>query len=88
MKGWSDMSENRGRAYTRYQRKRHINRKKRIIHNMDDYWPYRYEGMLSKGKIHCSCPICRLKSYEYAKKRDLSRIIAMKYSLENLSENF
>jgi len=76
------MSENRGRAYTHYQRNSHINRKKRIIHSMNDYWHYSYDGMLSKGKIHCSCPMCRLKSWEYILKRDKSRQLAMDYSVE------
>lgn len=22
------------------------------------YWSYKHEGQLSKGKIHCSCPLC------------------------------
>ncbi len=60
------MSESRGRAYTRYQRNSHINRKKRIIHDMNDYWYYRYDGILSKGKIHCSCPMCRLLAMNYS----------------------
>lgn len=71
------MAVKRGRAYTRYQRNRHINRKKRIIHKQNDYWFYKYDGILSKGKIHCSCWLCRLKSSEYTSKRDKSRIIAM-----------
>ena len=71
------MAVNRGRAYTRYQRNRHINRKKHIIHKQNDYWFYKYDGVLSKGKIHCSCWFCRLKSSEYISKRDKSRMIAM-----------
>lgn len=82
------MSENRGRAYTRYQRNSHINRKKRIIHDMYDYWYYRYEGKLSKGKIHCSCSMCRLKYWEYIPKRDKSRLIAMNYSLDMALKQF
>lgn len=69
----------RGRAYTRYQRNMHINRKKRIIHAKDDYWYYKYEGKLSKGKIHCSCWMCRLKSYEYPCAQDIRRKAEMDY---------
>lgn len=83
-----DMSESRGRAYTRYQRNSHINRKKRIIHDMNDYWYYRYDGILSKGKIHCSCPMCRLKYREYTSKHDKSRLLAMNYSLDTALKQF
>lgn len=50
----------RSRAYRRYQRNKHILRKKRIIKNvyMGD-WGYKHDGMLSKGKVHCSCWMCR-----------------------------
>ena len=76
------MSEIRGRAYTRYQRNSHINRKKRIIHDMNDYWYYTYEGVLSKGKIHCSCALCRLKYWEFTSKRDKSRMLVMNTELK------
>jgi queuine/archaeosine tRNA-ribosyltransferase len=63
-------SMNRSRAYIRYQRKSHINRKKRIIKSQGNYWYYRHDGVLSKGKIHCSCPMCRHKSYDRASIKD------------------
>ena len=66
---------NRSRAYIRYQRRNHINRKKRIIKNQCDYWYYEFEGVLSKGKIHCSCPICRRKSYDKASRADIRKAI-------------
>ena len=56
------MEKNRTIDYYRKQRIKHINRKKRIIHELDDYWSYKYDGMLSKGKILCSCFICSGKS--------------------------
>lgn len=49
------------RGYYRKMRIKHIARKKRIIHELNDYWHYSYDGTLSKGKIHCSCPMCRAK---------------------------
>ena len=70
----------RSRAYTRHQRINHIGRKKRIIHKQNDYWYYKHEGMLSKGKIHCSCWMCRSKSYDYPKIQDIRRSMAMDYS--------
>jgi len=56
------MARNRNRAYYRDVRKRHIDRKKRIIKNLDNYWHYEYDGVLSKGKIHCSCGMCMAKT--------------------------
>ena len=51
----------RTRAYRRRQRSRAIARKKRIClqHYGFEYYPF--DGMYSKGKIHCSCPMCRGK---------------------------
>ena len=61
---------NRTRDYIRRQRWAHISRKKRIIHSQNDYWNFRHDGELSKGKIHCSCWMCRRKSYISAKMSD------------------
>lgn len=58
-------------GYYRAQRKKAINRKKRIIRDQHNYWNVRFDGELSKGKIHCSCPLCRRKSYDYAKMQDI-----------------
>ncbi|MCM1296809.1 MAG: hypothetical protein NC311_14825, partial [Muribaculaceae bacterium] len=63
----------RNRAYLRMQRRRHIDRKKRIIKKQGDYWHYAHEGELDKGKIHCPCPMCRHKSYDRAKMTDARR---------------
>ena len=60
---------NRSRSFRRFQRKRAINHKSMILH---DYWQIRSEGFwtpvrvgeLSKGKVHCSCWMCRRKSYD------------------------
>ncbi len=51
----------RTRAYRRRQRSRVIARKKRFcrLYYGHDYYPF--DGMYSKGKIHCSCPMCRGK---------------------------
>ena len=51
------------RAYTREMREKHIARKKRIVHQypyMGEY--YDCDGKYSKGKIHCSCGMCRSKT--------------------------
>ena len=69
----------RSRVYTRYQRRAHIGRKKRIIKEVG-CWYTKFDGQLSKGKIHCSCPMCRMKSYDERQARDIRRSDAMDYS--------
>lgn len=49
----------RTRSFRRSQRERVINWKKKFIKLAGDYWHYEHEGVLSKGKIHCSCGMCR-----------------------------
>lgn len=75
---------NHTRDYYRKQRLKHIKRKERMINqwSYDKEHPYWVApaGALSKGKIHCSCRICRCKSYDYKKAKDLARIEAMNES--------
>lgn len=58
---------NRTRDYYRKMRAKHIKRKKRIIKNYsifsDEFPYYKFDGMYSKGKIHCSCSLCKAKAY-------------------------
>lgn len=71
---------NRTRDYYRKQRARHIHRKERIIHEGNDYWNYGNEpGRLSKSKIHCSCWMCRSKSYDSLSISDRKKIDFMDY---------
>ena len=54
----------RSSSYTREMRNKHIARKKRIIKKVyagNYYVPY--DGMLSKGKVHCSCNLCAFAKY-------------------------
>ena len=51
---------NRERSYYREMRNKHISRKKRIAKSIG--WTKRHDGMFSKGKIHCSCPMCAEKT--------------------------
>ncbi len=65
----------RDNGYYRYQRKRTIRRKDRILHfwGSDEKvasWERGAKGRLSKGKIHRSCPMCRRKSYDDPTARD------------------
>ena len=59
----------RDRAYYRYQRKQHIKRKMGILLRLGGEehltaWTRDEYGRLAKGKIHCSCWMCRSKSYD------------------------
>ncbi|EGQ27520.1 hypothetical protein HMPREF9372_0511 [Sporosarcina newyorkensis 2681] len=53
--------KDRSRAYTRHQRERIIKKKVSILRDILGYeerhLPIR--GTLSKGKVHCSCKLCR-----------------------------
>ena len=59
----------RDKAFFRYQKKKHIQRKVGILKRIggEEYvmaWSRGQPGRLSKGKIHCSCWMCRTKSYD------------------------
>lgn len=59
----------RDRCYIRSQRKRTIRKKKDLLYRIggQEYWwawTHGNDGRLAKGKIHCSCPMCRSKSYD------------------------
>lgn len=54
----------RDRAYYRKMRAKHIKRKKRIAEYYYGFgWAYPFDGMYSKGKVHCSCRMCRSRDY-------------------------
>jgi hypothetical protein len=79
--------KNHNRGYYRLERIKHIKRKKRIIHNINDYWHYKYEGELSKGKIHCSCKLCSSKTKDIGyKASDKCKLLNMKQELEDYAE--
>jgi len=61
------------RSYLRDVRRKTIRRKQRIIKEQNNYWYYKNAGELAKGKIHCSCPLCRQKSSDLAKISDLRK---------------
>jgi hypothetical protein len=66
---------NRDRSYYRRQRKRVIRRKEKLLLGLGgkellDGWARGASGRFSKGKIHCSCPLCRRKTFEGPPIRD------------------
>lgn len=59
-----------GSAYNRFQRKRHIKRKLNKIktwYSKEEFEKWfnnpEFAGKLDKGKIHCSCPLCKPWKY-------------------------
>ena len=65
----------RNRAYYRMQRRRAITRKIGILRRIggEEYvhmWSGGKPGRFAKGKIHCSCSLCRMKSYDELARRD------------------
>lgn len=69
---------NRTRDFYRKQRIKHINRKKRIIKNLGFYYKTKFDGMLAKGKIHCSCYYCSNKTKyrpSYSDRKKIEKII-------------
>ena len=62
-------------SYYRWQRVRMIQKKLALLKRIggDDYvqgWTRGISGRLAKGKFHCSCPMCRRKSYDDQSHRD------------------
>lgn len=60
---------NRDRSYYRKQRKRAIHHKETILRQLggEEFvspWARGAARRLSEGKIHCSCWMCRRKSYD------------------------
>lgn len=79
---------NRTIDFYRHNRIRVINRKKKIIKSQNNYWYVEHDGMLSKGKIHCSCWMCRHKSYDNAKMQDKHSAIKDLFQLDDISDTY
>jgi hypothetical protein len=83
----------KNRAYRRAQRKRVICRKVRFLRKCggDKYvsaWSRGGEtGRLAKGKIHCSCPMCRRKSYDNLTHTDRKKILSGKQQIDDIYIN-
>lgn len=68
----------RSRGYYRTQRKRAIKKKVALLYRLGgkdhfEGWTRGAPGRLAKGKIHCSCWMCRRKSYDEISHRDAKR---------------
>jgi hypothetical protein len=79
----------RTRAYRRRQRQRIIARKADILWHLGGEneimaWTKGQKGRLAKGKIHCSCWMCRQKSYDYPLHSDELKLLAARQQTETL----
>ena len=81
----------RTRDFRRKVRAKQIKRKKKIRQQIDPlfvwYGYYDHDGQYSKGKIHCSCRMCRSSDYNgrhIKTKYEISSIIGMKEQLDDL----
>lgn len=84
-------SMNKDRAYYRYYRKRAINRKLGILKRLGgseyiEAWTGGKPGRLAKGKIHCSCWMCRSKSYDCPGISDLRKLQSAEQQLKEDGE--
>lgn len=71
---------NRGKGYLRRERAKHIKRRKSLVEQLCYHWAPAFDGMLSKGKIHCSCPLCTTKSKNKGKRRYMKKNYAPNYN--------
>lgn len=74
----------RDRAYLRDVRKRKIKKKKRISKSVYGLYWYLHDGQYSKGKIHCSCGMCKFgKKYGLPTIRDIRENIRERILLDD-----
>ena len=76
------------RAFRRSQRTRIINRKVCILRKFggEKYiyaWSRGNTGRLAKGKIHCSCCMCRSKSYDGLSHADKRKLLATQQQMRD-----
>lgn len=76
----------RGRSYSRRERARNIRRKSKILRNTTGDVSVKHKGMLSKGKVHCSCALCRTKSSDSPHISRLREDARMKAMLEEYTD--
>jgi len=77
----------RSRAYYRWQRYRTIQKKLGFLKRVGGMenvmaWTGGQPGRLSKGKIHCSCWMCRMKSKVQAPRQDLKSKVSASQQMQ------
>lgn len=82
----------RDRDYRRKVRQKAINKKLRIrrfkwgSQEFHKYYEHNPVGLLDKGKVHCSCPLCRRKSYDELSRKDKSKLEIMNIDLKEFQK--
>ena len=81
------------RAYRRSQRDRVINRKAYILRKIGGEenvfaWSRGKRGRFAKGKIHCSCRMCRFKSYDMLSHADERKLLAAQQQLNETKDGY
>jgi hypothetical protein len=81
----------KSRAERRSQRQRVICRKVHILKRYGgDNYVYAWSaggkkiGRFAKGKIHCSCPMCRRKSYDDPSTADKRKLISAQQQIDEV----
>ena len=83
----------RNKNYYREQRERAIERKYRLEQKRlgkslaEEIYDEKRRGKLNKGKIHCSCWMCRTKSTDELSHRDKKQKAKAQYQLTHLLED-
>jgi len=78
------------REYRRSQRMRVIKRKVRLLKKYGgeksvSAWSCGGEtGRFAKGKIHCSCRMCRTKSYDTPSHTDRKKLLSVKQQINDI----
>jgi len=54
--------------------------------DVPDFWNPVHDGKLVKGKVHCSCWMCRRKSYDALSQSDRKKAAAACQMLQNSEE--
>jgi hypothetical protein len=77
----------KSRVYRRSQRERVINKKVHLLRQIGGErnvfaWSRGNVGRFAKGKIHCSCWMCRSKSYDTPSHADERKLLAAMQQME------
>jgi hypothetical protein len=79
---------NRSRSYYRHQRTRVIAKKVYIHTKINGNVVLFPEGVYAKGKVHCSCKMCKYeKHFKLIKAKEESKLIAMQKEVEEFWKN-